>query len=186
MEEQRNTLKNCLFFLKKTCAVPAIIAVLFALNGCGNNKTPSGVLPPEKMQDVLWDLIRVDELAMEKRAADSAFVLEKESEKMYQQVFAMHGTDKQTFEKSFSFYKGRPDLSKTIFDSLINEGNREKELLRKADSVKAAKEMQALAKADSIKRRADSIKIQKDSAVLKKLRDSLLLKRKLPFKAAPK
>ena len=171
--------------LKGTFVWAILISIVF-IYSCGNKGVPSGILPPETMQEVLWDLIRVDELAMEKRAADSTFVLEKESEKMYQQVFAMHGTDKQTFEKSFAFYKGRPDLSKTIFDSLINQGNREKELLRKADSTKTAKEALALAKADSIKRKADSIKIQKDSALIKKVRDSLLLKRKLPFKRGTK
>ena len=172
--------------LLKYCIFAVIATGILLVSSCGNKGVPSGILPPEKMQEVLWDLLRVDELAMEKRAIDSAFVLEKESEKMYQQVFAIHKIDKQTFEKSFSFYKGRPDLSKTIFDSLINQGNREKEWLRKADSTKTAKEAEALAKVDSIKRRADSIKLHIDSTLLKKRKDSLLLKRKLPFRATPK
>ncbi|NOT51016.1 MAG: DUF4296 domain-containing protein [Chitinophagaceae bacterium] len=103
--------------MKSWVLVPLLI---FFLSACkGKNRVPSGVLSQKKMQAVLWDVMRADEfLSANVLRKDSSLDKITESFKYYQQIFAIHKTTKEQFEKSFSFYKDHPDLFKAIMDSL--------------------------------------------------------------------
>jgi hypothetical protein len=96
-----------------------IFFLFFFLIGCGKNKIPEGVLPKQKMQAVLWDILRADEfLSGYVFPKDSAMNREQESIKLYEEVFRIHHTDRDEFKKSFSFYQAHPSLMKEILDSL--------------------------------------------------------------------
>lgn len=97
-----------------------IVCSLFIITGCKNkNRIPSGIIPPKKMQAILWDMMRADQFL-------SDFVLNKdsgldkraESIQLYGKVFAIHHISKEQFGESFSFYKTHPALFKVIMDSL--------------------------------------------------------------------
>lgn len=97
-----------------------ILLLCFFLSACkGKNKIPAGVLSQKKMQAVLWDVMRADQFLLSNVfSKDSSLDKETESLKYYQQIFAIHKTTREQFQKSFSFYKDHPALFKVIMDSL--------------------------------------------------------------------
>lgn len=98
----------------------SIVAGLFFLAACSNrNKIPSNVIPRAKMQSILWDLIRADQFLNDfVLVKDSSLERKIESNKLYQQVFAIHEVSRDEFRESFSFYRNHPQLLKNILDSL--------------------------------------------------------------------
>ena len=103
---------------------PYLIAVLLLVaTACGNDgKVPKGVLPKEKMEAVLWDMLRADEMVAVQHTKDTSINRFDSSARLYQQIMKLHGTDQATFTKSFKYYQSRPDLLKPVFDSLQKRG----------------------------------------------------------------
>jgi len=96
-----------------------ILFILFVFfNSCQNDRIPKDVLPPEKMQAVLWDMIRADEFLVSYVLRDTSFNRKDESIKMYETVFKLHDITKSTFEKSFKYYHQHPKILKPIMDTL--------------------------------------------------------------------
>jgi hypothetical protein len=133
-----------------------IFSGLFLL-ACNNKKVPRGILPPEKMQRVMWDIIRADELATHTIYTIPDTQLEDYAVKIYKDVLAIHGVDKESFVKSFRFYLSRPDLTRVIFDTMINRANRERDMITRAieDSLQRIQ--------DSLLRVRDSLALIQDS-----------------------
>lgn len=104
----------------RTFLIPVLLLLAVACNNEG--KIPKGVLPKEKMEAVLWDLMRADEMVNLQYSKDTSVNRFDSSTRLYQQVFKLHGTDKATFQKSFKYYQSRPDLFKPVFDSLQKRG----------------------------------------------------------------
>ncbi|HEX3767143.1 MAG TPA: DUF4296 domain-containing protein, partial [Puia sp.] len=48
------------------------------------------------------------------------------NQQLMEGVFKIHHVTRETFEKSYQFYESRPDMNKTIFDSLSAYANRHK------------------------------------------------------------
>ena len=71
------------------------------------------------MEAILWDMLNADEFV-------SGYVLPKnpaldrkqESIKLYEQIFRIHQTNREEFQKSFSFYRAHPALLKAVLDSI--------------------------------------------------------------------
>jgi hypothetical protein len=97
-----------------------ILLPVFLLAGCNNNNgVPNGVMPPPKMQAVLWDMMRADQfLADYVINKDTSANKKTETLKYYQQIFAIHKIDEEDFQQSFSYYKSHPALLKAIMDSI--------------------------------------------------------------------
>lgn len=99
-----------------------IIAVLSccAIIACAKpNQVPGGVLPKEKMEAVLWDMIQADEFLKDFMLnRDTSLNDTLESIRMYERVFQYHKTDRASFDSSFNFYRTHPLLMKEILDSL--------------------------------------------------------------------
>lgn len=103
-----------------------LVIALLALGGsCSDNKgVPSGILPREEMQNVLWDMIQADQYSTY-LAKDSAHVnLKLENLRLYEQVFRLHHVSREQFSKSYKYYMNHPDLTQPLFDSLLSMGNR--------------------------------------------------------------
>lgn len=98
--------------------IPVIIILLLA--GCGSkNKVPSDVLPPAKMQAVMWDILRADQfLGSYVFIKDSSLNKQNESLRMYDRVLDLHQTNMEEFRRSFAYYQAHPQLMKVIMDSL--------------------------------------------------------------------
>jgi hypothetical protein len=104
----------------RTLLIGALLLLAVACNK--DNKVPKGVLPKEKMESVLWDLMRADEIVNLQYTKDTSINRFDSSTRLYQQVFQLHRTDQATFKKSFKYYQSRPDLLKPVFDSLQKRG----------------------------------------------------------------
>jgi len=71
------------------------------------------------MQDVMWDMVRADQLLNDKGIGiDSSVNSAKERIKIYQQVFSIHNISKEKFRQSFSFYRTHPLLMRALLDSV--------------------------------------------------------------------
>ena len=106
--------------------IAGLLAILLILAGCSDkDKIPSGILPKAKMEDLLWDMIQADQFSALYLAKDSARInLKMEDLRLYQQVFRLHQVSRDEFRKSLRYYEDRPDLIRTVFDSLLSRGNR--------------------------------------------------------------
>ena len=96
-----------------------ILSFSFLLYKCSNkNAVPKNVLSINKMQSVLWDVLKADEMASYYIQRDSSINNLSKHVELYQQIFQIHHITKQDFKKSIEFYESRPDLLKFVFDSL--------------------------------------------------------------------
>jgi len=76
---------------------------IFLIACKSNNNIPHSVLAPAKMQAVLWDMMRADQLLNSNiLQKDSSKEKAAESIKLYQQVFRIHGISKEKFQKQLS------------------------------------------------------------------------------------
>ncbi|HEX6432271.1 MAG TPA: DUF4296 domain-containing protein [Niastella sp.] len=146
-------------------------AFVWCLISCTDkDKIPAGVLPKDKMQKVLWDVIQAERFR-ETFIKDSSKDLKAETFKLYAQVFEIHKVTKDEFVKSYKFYMSRPDIARDMFDSLATQANRRREEMYKPKPLDTAQ-----AKLDSAKLKLDSTKLKLDSAKLKT--DSSKVKKK--------
>lgn len=97
-----------------------IIILLISIISCnGKNKIPGNVLPPDKMQLVLVDMMKADQFLSDYVLnKDTTKKREAESIKIYDQVFAIHKISAENFFKSFTYYQQHPSLLQPIMDSL--------------------------------------------------------------------
>lgn len=136
-------------------------AIVWCAVSCTDkDKIPAGVLPKDKMEKVLWDMIQAERYR-ETFVRDSALDLKKETFKLYAQVFEVHQISKDEFIKSYKFYMGRPDITRVLFDSLATRANRRREELYKPqplDTASAKPKVDSLAAKDSTKKKIDTAK----------------------------
>ena len=98
---------------------PLSLALIFILACRRGEQIPNDVLSKEKMQAVMWDVMRADQfLSAYVLSKDSSLDKVTESLKYYQDIFTLHQVTREQFQKSFSFYKDHPQLFKTIMDSM--------------------------------------------------------------------
>lgn len=90
---------------------------LFLLS-CSGDDVPKDVLPPQKMEGVLYDVIRADEWVDFSVMQDSMFRPFSKRAALYDSVFRIHAISKDDYRKSMAFYQSRPDLLKDILTSL--------------------------------------------------------------------
>ena len=103
-----------------------LFTVMILLAACSNRSgIPSGIIPPDSMATMMKEIIMVNEYSMVYLAKDS---LKKDkilaNQELLDGVFKIHHISRQTFEESLRFYDSRPDMNKTIFDSLSAYANR--------------------------------------------------------------
>jgi hypothetical protein len=110
-----------------------LIIFLFSccILSCGPS-VPKDVLPPKKMQSVLWDMMQADEMAEYYSAKDTSYRGLKKHVDFYQKVFSIHKISKEKFNKSLSYYENHPADFKRILDSLHSYVER----LQSADTLK--------------------------------------------------
>ena len=96
--------------------------------GCTNQyKVPDDILPKDKMEKVLWDMIVADRYSASFLAKDSTKNFKEETFKLYAQVFSIHKISSKQFIKSLKYYLERPDISQVMLDSLATHANRRRQ-----------------------------------------------------------
>lgn len=142
-------------------------AFVWCLISCTDkDKIPAGVLPKDKMQKVLWDVIQAERYR-ETFIKDSSKDLKAETFKLYAQVFEIHKVTKEEFAKSYKFYMSRPDIARDMFDSLATQANRRREEMYKPKPLDTANVHldSSKVKPDSSRVKADSSKVRKKTAI---------------------
>lgn len=96
----------------------ALIGIFLFSLGCGE-KRPADVLPQDKFQDVMWDMIKAGEFldgyvlfkdtTLDKSATITAW---------YNKVYQIHSITKAQFEKSYAYYQDKPKVMKEMLDTL--------------------------------------------------------------------
>ena len=106
--------------------VAGLLAILLLVVGCSDkDKVPSGIIPREKMEKILWDMVQADQYVAIYLLKDSTRInVKMETLKLYQEVFRIHQVSREDFRKSFSYYQDHPELTRNVFDSLLARGNR--------------------------------------------------------------
>jgi len=95
------------------------IILVILLFGCiKDNKIPKDVIPQNEMRKIMWDLMRADAYVVDFVMKDSTCDKKAESASLYEKIFDIYSTTRETFKKSLAFYQSRPDLFKAISDSL--------------------------------------------------------------------
>ena len=103
--------------MRKLIFILGFVMVLFS---CKQDKD-SGILSTEKMEAILWDMMRADEMVNYQFSIDTSLNRNKKASELYNQIFSIHKISKQEFDRNFKYYQSRPDLLKTIFDSLSSK-----------------------------------------------------------------
>lgn len=110
--------------MTRVCILLLSLVFLFS---CGNkDRQPAGILKPEKMQAVLWDVIKAEAFTNEFIKRDSSKKPETENAKLQQQIFALHKTTKEEFYRSYDYYKENTVEFKRIIDSMTIQAERKK------------------------------------------------------------
>ena len=94
-----------------------IFSILIFFYSC-KESAPSGIINPQKMQEILWNVFKADALAQELAKHDSSRTLASENVRLTNEVFALHQITKEQFEKSYSYYAQHPDVLRTMLDSI--------------------------------------------------------------------
>src|SRR4030095_2101145 len=95
-----------------------IILIILTFGCIQDKKIPKEVLPQNEMRMIMWDLMRADAYVADFIMKDSSRNQKAESAILYEKIFDIHSTTRETFKKSLAFYESRPDLFKAISDSL--------------------------------------------------------------------
>jgi hypothetical protein len=102
-----------------------LFSLLVLLISCSDkNELPEGVLKPEKMKQVLMDVIKAEAYTAEIIKRDSAKNGIEENQKLQQQVFSIHKITKEQFYRSFDYYKEHAETFKVMLDSMVTQGYR--------------------------------------------------------------
>lgn len=102
-----------------------LVLIIFLAISCSDKASvPNGVLPPDNMQAVLWDVLKADEVNNYRKSKDSSFYQLSNQLPLFDTVFSFHNTSSEQFKKSLKFYQSRPDLFKVVLDSLQRKSDR--------------------------------------------------------------
>lgn len=110
------------------------------------------------MEAVLYDVITADELADFSVMQDSTFRLLSKRTSIYDSIFQAHSITKEGFKKSLKFYQGRPDLLKTILDSLQRKSDSAIAWQTRADTTNAQKKRRDTVRKDTVKKDSSKLK----------------------------
>lgn len=101
---------------------PWVLVLLFSCTT--KSGVPAGILKPEKMQAVLWDVLKVQAFTTDFIKKDSTKNDVEENLKLQQEVFTIHRVSKDDFYKSLAYYKTNSSQMKAIMDTMINRADR--------------------------------------------------------------
>ena len=109
--------------------------LLVIIAGCSSSPVPRGILPPETMQHVMYDLIRIVEFINGFVVKDSLVNIKKKRSELYEQAFRVNKTNRKQFYSSYKYYQQHPDIQKGLYDSLYENINRKKVPLEKSNEL---------------------------------------------------
>ena len=110
-----------------------IVVVIF---GCRNeNRLPPDIISADKMEVLIWDLLKADEVINQYYRSDSTINPTDSTFKLYNSVLQIHKVSEAEFKESFDYYRSNPEQLKSVIDSLQQRSTLPPQLprLKKAD-----------------------------------------------------
>lgn len=102
---------------------------LFFLYSCsGKQKIPSNILPPEKMKNIVWDILEAQSVTNEIAARDSSIDKQASLDSLTREAFRLNHTDSVNYKRSYNWYVAHPEIMKIFLDSLYEQKQRDKDL----------------------------------------------------------
>ncbi len=115
------------------------IVLIFILSSCANHSVQKGILEPNKMEMVVYDLLKVDEYINNFVVKDTSVDKKMKRSILYEQVFKLHNTNRKEFYTSYRYYQQHPDIQKTLFDSLVAKSSKVKAEIPRIVPMKSLK-----------------------------------------------
>ena len=118
-----------------------VILAIFLFGCTDNTRIPSNIIQRSRMEKILWEMVQADRFATSfiQSRKDTLGRNKKETIELYDKVFSHNGISRKEFINSYTFYLGRPDLLKVMFDSISVQGERKRSeiyLHTKTDTLK--------------------------------------------------
>lgn len=95
--------------------IPVIIISFFS---CARKEQKKDILPENEMREVMWDMMRADQYVAAFLPKDSTRTKKDQSIDLYEDIFHIHKITREQFKASYDYYSSRPDLFRSIVDSL--------------------------------------------------------------------
>ncbi len=114
--------------------------VVFACVSCGDGHKSGVVLPKEKMQTVLWDMLQADAYTSNFIKNDSSKKELEEVTALQKKIFELHHISREDFTVSYDYYSSRPEQMKMLLDSISAkvERDRNKLMMERYGGMKTA------------------------------------------------
>ncbi len=104
-----------------------LIIGFFFITSCANKGgTPSGILDKEKMQSVMWDIIRAEAFTDQFIKKDSSKNVLLENIQLQAKIFSIHKVSREQYDKSYAYYFSHTDLIRVVLDSMTAKAERER------------------------------------------------------------
>jgi hypothetical protein len=101
--------------------------LIFCMLGCADKENKfSGILPEEKMQAVMWDIIGADVFTEQFIKKDSLKKPSVENMQLQNKIFAIHKVTRVDFYKSYDYYMAHADQMRIILDSITARAERDR------------------------------------------------------------
>lgn len=97
--------------------------LIFIFISCQNQRNED-ILPPEKMEAVLFDFVMAEAHTNITVDIDSVVLAQKENTKLQKKIFAIHGITREQFKLSFDYYTNHSSEFTPILDSIAAKENR--------------------------------------------------------------
>ncbi|WP_018616184.1 DUF4296 domain-containing protein [Segetibacter koreensis] len=121
-------MKNCIY-----------ICLTLIFIGCSHRPVPKEILPPDSMEKIVYDLLKVDEYINNYVSKDTTANIKMKRSIFYEQIFKLHSTTRKEFYTSYRYYQQHPDIQKTLFDSVSAKAARGSSVVPHVLPVKPAK-----------------------------------------------
>ena len=94
-----------------------ICNLLLVLFFAACNSNPSGIIKPEEMKMIIWDLEKAGQFVSNDTSIAVRLNLKDSTTAEFQKVLAIHKTTQDAFLKSLVYYEQNPEEFKTLIDS---------------------------------------------------------------------
>ena len=114
-----------------------LLMIIFGV-GCNSKpEAPAKLLSRDKMEDILWDLMRADLFINNYMVIkDTALDKKKQGIELYSQILNLHKVTQEQFRESFQYYRSQPEELKILMDSLSHHNDSNQ--LKKATKLPVA------------------------------------------------
>ena len=102
----------------------SVFIICFLCYCCSDKeKKDNSILSEKQVSEIMWDLMLADQYVQDFVIKDSSKNKKDESVKLYEEIFLLHHTTHEQFEKSRKYYESDPVHFRPIIDSLAKKQN---------------------------------------------------------------